>query len=90
MITEIVLGVVILVILVYHYLYVRETNSRHGELVKAIMAKNLREYDDSKIIENRQKKGETDKIIQDIPEFIPMEDASDEIFEKHIQEQLGS
>ena len=90
MISEIVLSLTLLGFLIYHIVYVRDSNKRFHQILKATMAKNLGEYDVSTRVEAEvEKKGKlVDKAIMDMPEFIPAEEASDELFEKHIQAQF--
>lgn len=74
---------------IYHFIYVKEANKKHHELVKAIMAKNLREYDDSVLVENRSKTQKNDSIVTDIPEFMPADQVDDKTFQMHIDGLLG-
>ena len=82
--TEVILGLIIVAILVGHFLYVQETNKQFKTLVKAVMAKNLKELD---ISETPQVKAEEGK--PELPDLVPVENASDEEFDKAIKEEIG-
>jgi len=83
-----ILGAVILFMIVLHFLYVKETNSRIDNLIEALMdnkkldkAKDLTDYNVAKMVEETPKE-QTD------PDVIPAEAVSDEMFEGMIDKQI--
>lgn len=80
--TELILAGLIVVILVYHSWYVRETNKRHKELVKAVMSKNLQEYQATDIMDTESKEVEP-------PDELPLEELDDSQFTKLIDKQVN-
>jgi len=89
MVTNIILGVVCIALLVYHFLYVKMSNAKEEKLMKAIMSKSLREYDNS---EHLAKVDVTEKNpFEGIPEFISADAAidDDEVYGLHLKNTQG-
>lgn len=74
--TEIILGLIIIALLVKGYFDEINNKKERKELVKAVMAKNLQEFDSSTIIEKQEPK--EDKL----PDEIPFDEISYPQFEK--------
>ena len=81
--TEIILGLIVLSLLVYHAWYVRETNKKQKEMIKAIMSKNLQEYEASEIIEKA-----TNEEVKP-PDEQPMGELDQKDFDKFIDKQVN-
>lgn len=79
---ELILAGLMVVMLVYHAWYVRETNKRHKELVKAVMSKNLQEYQATDIMDTESKEVEP-------PDELPLEELDDSQFTKLIDKQVN-
>lgn len=75
------LAIILITLLVYHVIIVKEYNKQIRELVKINKAKNLTEY------------AVNDKVKEEVvnnepPEFIPSESIDEDIFQKMIERQL--
>ena len=82
MITDIILGVIILGMITLHFLYVRNANELIDRLTKKLLAKDLTDYTVASKIESEEVKEEVP------PEFIPEETLDDKKFDKLIQGQI--
>ena len=83
MIVDVILALLIVGILIYHFVYVKETNKQMMELTKAVMAKDLTDYTLNKSIEEQE-------VTETIPnEFVPVEEADERLFDKMIKRQAG-
>ena len=80
--TEIILGLTILGLLIYHAWYVKQSDVKQNKLLKAIMAKNLQEYESSEIIEKNSTKPD------DLPDDIEIEDLEEKGFQNYIKRVL--
>ena len=87
MTTEMILGGIIVVTLIGHFFYVRESNKEKSKLLNAIIARNGQEMRDLEL---------TDKVapikpeVPQEPQFIPEAELSDEEFEeKVIGKEIG-
>lgn len=74
-----------IITLIYHFLYVKEANKERKDLVKALMARDLPEYDTS-IRSEKKEPG----LEREEPEFVPMSEAieNDRIFEKMLKNEM--
>jgi len=75
------LAILLITLLVYHVVMVKEYNKQIRELVKINKAKNLTEY------------AVNDKVKEEVvntepPEFVPSESIDEDIFNKMIERQL--
>jgi len=75
------LAIILITLLVYHVIIVKEYNKQIRELMKINKAKNLTEY------------AVNDKVKEEVvnnepPEFIPSESIDEDIFQKMIERQL--
>jgi len=73
-VTEIILGLVIIGLIAMHYQYVKDMNDLIAKLTKAVMAKDLTDFTVSEKIEEN-KDGEAKK-----EDFMPLEDIEDDKF----------
>lgn len=76
--TDIILGLIIGALLVKAYFDERDNKIERERLMKALMAKNLQDYTASEIID----KEPTPEVI---PDEVPMDTASESLFEKHLK-----
>lgn len=84
MVSEIILGIILIVVLVFHIFYVRESNKQIRELSKLIKSKDAIEYvTATKIEENRP-------TVNEEPELRPVENMSDDQFFDNIKKQLNA
>jgi len=78
--TDIILGVIIVGLIAERYLYARQVNKQQDHYMQALIAKNTNEFLSMKESENKK----------DIPfkesDEIPLDQASDETFNKFIKE----
>ena len=81
--TEIIFGSIIIALLVHHFLYVKEVNRQTKVYIKAIMAKDLRDFDTSEVMEKAVKEKPEE------PEFVPVANVSDREFNELIKEEIG-
>jgi DNA-binding MarR family transcriptional regulator len=79
--TEILLTIILLANIGYLVWYTHQNNLKEAKYIKAILAKNLPEMVQSELIEKEEPA--EDKLS----EFIPLEEADDELFAKHIKQE---
>ena len=88
MITEIILGIVILILLVDKYLTARDVSRQNKVMLKAIMSKNLHEFDSSERIEKEGDLTENMEFVDTAPELVPLSELNDDEYEKFMTNQL--
>ena len=81
MLSEIILGVIILVILIERFLYSKEMNKQVRELAKLVKAKDTTDYVVAQKIESEEIKEEP------LPEYVPLESVDDKQFFEDIKKQ---
>lgn len=90
MIMEIIAGVAVLIALVVQAFLLIQVNKRNRELIKAIMARSLKELDESDVIEHGLKTKERGNLEEEkLPDYVAVGDATDEdwdMVEKTLQE----
>lgn len=85
--TDIIFAIIILCLLVGFGWYVREQSKERSRLINAILAKNSQEYVNRTLAEQTKI---TPEINKTDPDLVPMDQLSDEAFDKHIQATLGN
>lgn len=85
-VVDILLSVVILILIGYHAWYVKETNARLNEFMRALISKNIGDYKYS------EKKMDTmnEEPQETQFEFVPASELTSEEFEKVISSELGN
>jgi hypothetical protein len=86
--SEIILAIINIILLGGFGWYVREQSRERAKLINAILAKDSHDYVQRTLAENT-------KITPEIngkqdPDLVPMDQLSDELFDKHIQQTLGN
>lgn len=77
---EIILGLIIIVLIGYHAWSEHQHNLKEAKYIKAIMAKDLPEMVQAEQIEKSE-------FVEDKPpEFIPVEDADEKLWDKIVKE----
>jgi len=79
--TEIILGIISLSLIGYIVWSEREHSKKESKYIKAILAKDLPEMVEAEAVENRE------EVEEKPPEFIAVEDADEDTFDKMIKEQ---
>lgn len=82
--SELILGLIIIVLIGERIYFQRQIRAEQKDYMKALMAKGLHEFVDSEIIEK-----DANKSPEPPPEFVPMEEASDELFKKYLENNNG-
>lgn len=86
--TEIIFGVIILILVSAFCWYIRESNTERVKLINHILSKNTQEY------VTRTLADATEKIKPEVnpadPDLIPFDQLDEEAFDKHIQQTLGN
>lgn len=86
--TEIIFGVIILILVSAFCWYIRESNEERVKLINAILAKNTQEYV-TRTLADATKEIKPEVNPQD-PDLIPMDQLDEEAFDAHIQQTLGN
>lgn len=84
MVTEIVLALLVIGILIYHFVYTKETNKQIMELTKAVMAKDLTDYTINKTVEDQE------VVETPEPDAVLSDQADERLFDKMIKDQANS
>lgn len=79
MVNEIILGLIVLSLIGYIVWNEREHSKKESKYIKAILAKDLTEMVEAEMAED------TDPLDDTPPEFMPVEQLSDEAFAEHIK-----
>lgn len=79
----IILSVLVIVLLIGFFWYIREANRQIVNLTRAVIAKSLNEFDEKPKVTELPKKEDTQS------EFIPVENLDEDIFNKMIENQLN-
>jgi hypothetical protein len=88
MITEIILGLIIVFLLVERYLYSKTVHKQFNEFTRALISRSSIEYSQSKVIEKPLFEENTQDPFEKY-NITSVEELSNEEFNKHIKDQLN-
>lgn len=84
--TDIILGIIIIALLIGHVLYARDAQALIKSLTKAVMAKDLRDFDISEKIQDNTKNPVASNQAES--EFVSIDGADSKLFERMLKQEL--